>query len=165
MLGTCFVPLACLYLAGCADGGGVKYDYSGADAAKIRFIESLTGSYIQLFPEHDCNQGVTLISKQELVPRLTHQSVQMLDASSTEGKNFQEYEFKPGTVINLGFLAQALDSCTGGVSFVAKAGIQYEVIHGTKNGRCVMTVNTMQMESGIVTRKTQADTGPLICKG
>jgi hypothetical protein len=142
------------------------------DAAKVRFVNTVPEASIELYPESECNNGVTLIHDKvvaHIAKALADGAAKrqgMLDPrpevnANVLDPNVAEYSFRPRQVINVGVARR----CIGGLSFVAAAATQYEFVlsRPTAAAECLLSISILEAVDGKV-RRRPVSTGPLVCK-
>ncbi|WP_162897035.1 hypothetical protein [Chromobacterium rhizoryzae] len=138
--------------------------------AKVRFISSVNGGALRLYPNDQCNEGTALIGVYgfgEAFASLFNKPlrVDMLDPKGADDNSVAELEFNDGARVNFAFVPAPMyaNYCRKSASFIAKAGEQYEVNVQDGMGQCVMTVVSLQKQEGEVRRELVRDLQPLHC--
>ena len=168
----CIAALIPVFIGGCATAPGSRslpiVASTGADAAKVRFITKRNGGWIDLYPETECNHGITVVQDNtyeapidkffKTMAEAAPKRVDMLSPPAATDRNVAEYAFKAGQVMNIGIGG---GTCLGGLSFVAAPSMQYEVVLSLP---CTLTVNQLEAEDGAVRRRPVKDLRPLVCE-
>lgn len=140
-------------------------------AAKIRFVNQVDKTLINLYPATECNNGFNVINNHWLGHAIQAASgvaprrAQMLDPVDPADRNVAEIAVAPLQVVNVGTFSAPGVNCLGGLSFTAREKTQYEVkLAPGSGGRCQLTVSTLERLDGAVMRLPVNDVGPLICR-
>lgn len=138
--------------------------------AKVRFISSVYGGALRLYPNDQCNEGTALIGVYgfgEVFASLFKKPlrVDMLDPKGADDNGVAELEFNDGARVNFAFVPAPMyaNYCRKSASFIAKAGEQYEVNVQDGMGQCIMTVVSLQEKGGEVSRELVRGLQPLYC--
>ena len=159
-----------LLLSGCASVKFPLVEDMGPTAAKVRFISDMDKAWIDLYPPNECNNGVNVVfdnfvsnlikATSEGAPR----RVGMIDPQDPSSRSVSEYSLKGGQIINVG-VGGNLGRCLYGRSFLAEAGMQYEVaLRGSVSNGCVIRINQLVLREGEPRREAVFGAGPMICK-
>lgn len=139
--------------------------------AKVRFISSVKGGALRLYPNDQCNEGTALIgvygfgeaftslfNKPLRVDMLNYLRARMMISVT-------ELEFNDGARVNFAFVPAPMyaNYCRKSASFIAKAGEQYEVNVQDGVGQCVMTVVSLQKHVSEIRRELVQDLQSLYC--
>ncbi|MPS26396.1 MAG: hypothetical protein E2576_06925 [Alcaligenaceae bacterium] len=156
--------------AGCAAPPPVQLS-EAPSAAKIRFVNQVDKTLLNLYPPTECNNGFNVINNHWLghaiqavagdVPR----RVGMLDPVDATDRNIAEIAVAPLQIVNVGTFSGAGVQCLGGLSFTAQEKTQYEVrLSAESGGRCQLTASRLENIDGSIMRVPVNDVGPLICR-
>jgi hypothetical protein len=165
------VALSPIFVAGCATQKPPIETSLDVEAAKVRFINRISGGWIDLYPETECNHGINVIYDRAIanvvksISEGAPKRIEMLDPPISTDRNVSEYSFKAGQVINVGIGGNARRGCLGGLSFVAAPASQYEVTLSDRSpSKCMLTVSILYAENGITHRRAVRDLRPLVCQ-
>ena len=138
--------------------------------AKVRFISSVKGGALRLYPNDQCNEGTALIGVYGFGEAFTSLfnkplRVDMLDPKGADDDSVTELEFNDGARVNFAFVPAPMyaNYCRKSASFIAKAGEQYEVNVQDGVGQCVMTVVSLQKHASEIRRELVQDLQSLYC--
>lgn len=171
MLRLSFIPmLAALLVAGCATPKPFPLiEQNSADAAKVRFSSRIDGAWIDLYPQSECNGGVSVVHETVVTNLVASAAgrkpkrVDMIDPVNPDARDVAEYAFQGGQVVNMGVGGSY--RCLSGASFMAKAGEQYEATLRAEAGYgCVITVSKLVLKGGTPWRLPVEGVKGLVCK-
>ena len=163
--------MLCYLVGGCATQTVPIVESQEHDSAKVRFINKMGRTWIDLYPETECNKGVNVIYDNVInnavrtISEGSPKRVGMLDPQEPTNRNIAEYSFKPGQLINIGVGGNPRGRCLGGLSFIAAPSMQYEVVLSEQqSGRCTLAVQVLSTVEDRVQRQPMRDIRPLVCK-
>ena len=170
-----FQPLLALLVpflaAGCVTQRAELPNFEGPAAAKVRFVDKMPLGWIDLFPEDDCNNGASLVSKPfALIDQMIvaagppPKRVGMIDPPDPFDRDVAEISVPFGRIVNFGVSGGHGNNCFGGASFRTRENTQYEVRLDPGKDGCSLTVSILTEADGVPQRTPVRDVQRLICR-